>query len=163
MPALGSDQCWQIVGSVDIGPAAAALSQVKFVPANVGSTNSRKCPCHVVPPGYPLPRALEDLVDTAIGILGGETQRFLFRKLMPGQGMAPHTDELLPAETGWRRFQVPIVSDPAIIMCWPEDDEGIHLAPGIIYEVRVNRLHSVVNCAKIERVHLQIDQTGATV
>ena len=94
--------------------------------------------------------------------LGGKTERILLRKLRPRQGMAPHVDDWMDAEKDWHRFQVPIVSNPAVRMRWPDDGVDVHLAPGNLYEVRFDRIHEVVNDWDGERIHLQIDQTGAT-
>lgn len=148
----------RIVCQVDIGTLLAVLPTLPFVAANVGSADPRKSPCFVVPPGTALPPVVRDFVD-GLG-LPGQTRRVLFRKLGPRQGMAPHVDEWLAAEASWRRFQVPLISDPAIRMRWPLDGVEVHLAPGFVYEVRFDRLHEVVNEADTERVHLQIDRTG---
>ena len=85
------------------------------------------------------------------------------RKLGPRQGIAPHVDAWMPGEADWRRFQVPLVSDPRIIMRWPDDGVELYLEPGWLYEVRFDRMHEVVNGADIERIHLQIDQVNATI
>jgi hypothetical protein len=162
MPALRPDQCWQDFGPLDIGPALAELYRLPFRATNMGSTKPTKCPCFTVPAGAPLPDAVVALIDTVIAKLGGETARFVLRKLGPRQGMAPHIDAILPAETDWRRFQLPLLTDPKIVMRWTEDGQELHLAAGHLYEVRVDRLHEVVNAADVERVHLQIDQVGAT-
>lgn len=95
--------------------------------------------------------------------LGGFTQRLLLRKLGPRQGMAPHVDTWMAAEADWRRFHVPLVSNPMIRMRWPDDGVDTWLEPGWLYEVRFDRLHEVVNPTDCERVHLQIDQQGATI
>jgi hypothetical protein len=95
--------------------------------------------------------------------LGGRTERCFGRKLMPHQGIAPHIDDWIPAEKDWRRFQLPLVSHPDIIMRWPDDGIQVHLEPGFLYEVRFDRLHEVVNPTDCERTHFQIDQVGATI
>jgi hypothetical protein len=146
---------------VDIAPVLAVLDRLPFVPANIGSTNPEKAPCFVVPAGFALPEEIPEFVS---GLdLGGETKRVLLRKLGPRQGMAPHIDGWMPKELNWRRFQVPLVSHPSIVMRWPEDDFEVYLAPGFLYEVNFSRLHEVVNNADCERVHLQIDQVDATI
>ena len=157
------DQCWQVITRLDIGPALAVLHHLPFHATNVGSTKPHKSPCFTVAPNAPLPAPIAALIDNAIAILGGETARFLFRKLGPRQGMAPHIDAILPAETDWRRFQLPLVTDPKIVMRWLKDGQQLHLEAGTLYEVRVDRLHEVVNESDVERIHLQIDQVNATV
>jgi hypothetical protein len=163
MATLRPDQCWQIVGSVDISRAQAVLDRLPFKATNVGSTNPRKCPCYAVPLTATLPAEIVDVVDRALAILGGENHRFMFRKLAPFQGMAPHTDAIMPEEAGWRRFQLPLLTDPRITMRWPEDGEELHLEAGKLYEVRVDRVHEIVNNADVPRVHAQFDQVRSTV
>jgi len=125
-----------------------------------GGSSTGKYPCDVV-----LSAHFPDEVKSLIGCLGlgGESVRALLRKLQPGQSIPPHVDDWMPAEADWRRFQIPIVTDPAIIMRWPEDGQEKHLEAGWLYEVRFDRVHEVVNHAKVERVHLQIDQVNATI
>mgnify|MGYP001577012541 FL=1 len=55
------------------------------------------------------------------------------------------------------------MSHPDIVMRWPDDEVEVHLAPGYLYEVRYDRLHEVVNTTASARIHLQIDQIGATI
>jgi hypothetical protein len=105
--------------------------------------------------------ALRSLVE-GLG-LGGETARAVLRRLSPRQSIPPHVDDWMPKEADWRRFQVPLVTDPAIIMRWPDDGQEAHLAAGWLYEVRFDRLHEVANAADIPRIHLQVDQVGATI
>lgn len=145
---------------VDITPVLAVLDQLKFVAVNIGSTNPAKSPCSVVIPSA-VPQVVKDWVASLD--LGGETKRILFRKLAPRQSMAPHVDAWMDEEAEWRRFQVPLVSDPSVVMRWPEDGVTEHLEPGWIYQVRFDRLHEVVNGWDGERIHLQMDQVNATV
>ena len=146
---------------VDIAPVLAVLDRVRFVAANTGSTNPAKSPCFVPAPGHPLPAAISEFVEGLA--LGGSTERILIRKLGSRHGMARHVDEWMPAEADWRRFQVPLISNPAVVMRWPDDGVETHLEPGFLYEVRFDRPHEVINNWDGERVHLQIDQVGATI
>lgn len=149
------------IKAVDISPILSVLDRLHFVAVNGGSTNPAKSPCSVTLPGHPLPEKVSRFVK---GLeLGGETRRVLFRKLYPHQGMAPHVDAFLSGERAWQRFQVPITSHPDIKMRWPLDGVEVHLEPGFLYEVRFDRLHEVIHGADCERLHLQIDQVGATV
>lgn len=154
-------RCYRAIRAVDINPILAALPSLQFVAANTNSTNPAKSPCFVVPPGIPLPKAVTDTV-AGLG-LGGHTRRLLLRKLAPRQGMAPHVDAWLKEEADWRRFQLPLVTDPSVIMRWPDDGEEVHLKAGWLYEVRFDRTHEVVNGWDGERIHLQIDQVDATI
>lgn len=104
-----------------------------------------------------------DRVVSRLG-LGGKVYRQFCRKLMPGEGIAPHIDDWI-AERGLdiRRFQVPVITHPDIVMRWPDDGVEVHLEPGWLYEVRFDRMHEVVNRTDCERIHIQIDQMGATI
>ncbi len=155
------DCCYRLIKAVDISSVLAALPQLQFVAVNIMSVDPAKSPCAVVPPGSTLPDAVPQFVE-GLG-LGGITKRILFRKLAPHQGMPPHTDKWMPAEANWRRFQVPLVTHPDVLMRWPDDGVEVHLAPGFLYEVRFDRLHEVINHTDIARVHLQIDQVDATI
>jgi len=154
-------RCYELIRFADIQAVLASLPQIKFVAVNIGSTDPAKSPCSVNMPGRPLPKAVTDLV-AGLG-LGGHTKRLLLRKLAPRQGMAPHVDKWMPAEDDWRRFQLPLVTDPSVRMRWPDDDQEVHLAAGGLYEVNFGRLHEVVNGWDGERIHLQIDQVDATI
>jgi hypothetical protein len=158
---MQAEEVFRWIKAVNIDPILAALDQVQFVPANIGSTNPAKAPCYVPLPGRPLPPAIQQAVEELD--LGGETKRILLRKLAPRQGMPPHVDDWMPEELDWHRFQLPLISHPDIKMRWPEDGVEIHLEPGNLYEVRFDRLHEIVNKGDVERIHLQIDQIGATI
>lgn len=150
----------RLVRAVNISPILAALPSFadQFEPINFGSTNPEKAPCYMI---RLVPRVVREFVD---GLeLGGVTKRIVIRKLVPGQGMAPHVDRWMPGEDDWHRFQLPITSHPSIKMRWPDDGVEEHLAPGNLYEVRFDRLHEVVHPAPVDRIHVQIDQVGATV
>lgn len=95
--------------------------------------------------------------------LGGVNKRMFLRKLPPGMGIAPHVDDWIPAEENWRRFHVPLITHPDILMRWPDDGQEVHLEAGWLWEVRVDRTHEVVHNADIDRIHIQIDQANATV
>ena len=154
-------EAYRLYQPVDIAPVLAVLGKIEFVPVNIGSTVPWRSPCYVPSPGSLLPPEIPAFV-AGLG-LGGESKRILLRKLGPRQGMAPHVDEAFAGEEDWRRFQVPLVTDPRIIMRWPDDGQEAHLAAGWLYEVRFDRLHEVLNGADIDRVHLQIDQVNATI
>lgn len=95
--------------------------------------------------------------------LGGSTARIVLRKLAPGQGIPAHVDDWMPQEADWHRFQIPLITHPAIRMRWPDDGVEQHLEAGWLWEVRFDRLHEVVNEADCERIHLQVDQIDATI
>lgn len=148
---------------VDITPVLAILPSLQFIGVNVGGSvaDPNRYPCFVVLQAS-FPQALRDFV-ADLG-LGGRLARAILRKLPARQSIPPHIDKWMPAEMDWRRFQVPIVSHPEIVMRWPDDGVAVHLEPGWLYEVRFDRKHEVVNDVPgVERVHLQIDQIGATV
>lgn len=147
------------IKSVDITPMLAVLGDLRFVAVNIGSVNPAKSPCFVA---LGTPPAEVPAFVASLG-LGGETKRILVRKLGPRQGMTPHVDQWMPGEADWRRFQVPLVSDPSVVMRWPDDGVSQWLEPGNLYEVRFNRLHSVENNWDGYRIHLQVDQVGATI
>ena len=157
MPRLGESECFRLVGPVDLGSVLAILDRLPFFAAN---TTGGKYPCDVVMRTQ-FPPELHAFVD-GLG-LGGRTARAIIRRLAPRQSIPPHVDDWMPAEKDWRRFQVPLVTDPAVIMRWPDDGVSVHLAPGWLYEVRYDRLHEVVHGADCARLHLQIDQIDATV
>ncbi len=157
MAKLAANQCFQVIKTVDLTPVLAVFDQLTFVHVNNGGNQGT---CHVVLDSK-FPPALKEFVAN-LG-LGGTCARAMLRRLEPRQGIAPHTDTWMPAEADWRRFQVPIISHPDILMRWPDDSQETHLAPGFIYEVRFDRTHEVVNPTDIQRTHLQIDQIDAEV
>ena len=151
---LASTEVYRRLQVVDIAPVLAALGTFRFI------ETGHVC-AWVTNHTAPQPETLDKLVG-GLG-LGGTTMRMFCRKLVPGQGIALHTDAWVPADQGWRRFQIPLISHPDIVMCWPDDDVSVHLAPGWLYEVRFNRPHMVVNDTDCSRIHIQIDQVNATI
>mgnify|MGYP001572942108 CR=1 FL=1 len=158
---LGIHEVYKRIGPVNLTPILSVLDQLPFVDICVGSIDPRHPYCAVVVPGTKLPDAVSHFVQS-LG-LGGTPHRYFFRKLYPGWGIRPHTDDWIPAEAHIRRFQVPLVSHPDILMRWPTDGIEVYLEPGWFYEVRYDRLHEVVNPTQSERIHLQVDQVDATI
>lgn len=160
MPALAPSECYRNLGPVDLSAVLPDLAELRFV-------DSGGVCAWVTDPQSRAPQSLLDLYHALA--LGGRPARLFCRRLAPGQSIAPHTDTEIKDPQGrtlrageWRRFQVPLVSHPAIRMRWPDDGIEAHLAPGWAYEVRYDRPHAVVNPTAHERIHLQIDQVGAT-
>ena len=149
--------CFRTVKAVDIAPVLSIMDRLQFIHVNQGGA---KYECDVVLSGS-FPPELQGFIDN-LG-LGGVQARAMLRRLGPRQSIPPHVDKWMPKEADWHRFQVPLVSDPRIIMRWPEDGQEIHLAPGFLYEVNFNKLHEVIHPADCSRVHLQIDQIAATI
>lgn len=155
-----ADWCYRLVKPIDIGPVLSVLDRLTFVSVNQGGTTTDHYACDVVMSDK-FPAELRELIANLN--LGGETARSILRRLPAKQSIPPHTDKWMPAEMDWHRFQVPLVSDPSIIMRWPDDGVELHLAPGNLYEVKFDRTHEVVNPWDGQRIHLQIDQVGATI
>jgi hypothetical protein len=162
MPILRDDQCYQVVAEVDIEPVLAVWDRLPFFTANVSgsSDNPNSYMCDVVV-RTEFPPELQSLM-TKLG-LGGTVGRAVLRRLAPRQSIPVHTDTWMPKEVNWRRFQVPLISHPDIIMRWPDDGQQVYLEPGFAYEVRYDRPHEVVHGADVPRTHLQIDQVNATI
>jgi hypothetical protein len=142
---------------VDLAPVLPILDSLPFFAANV---SGGKYACDVVMQSQ-FPPELKALL--AALPLGGETARAILRRLAPRQSIPPHIDQWMSAEANWRRFQVPLVTHPTIMMHWPDDGAAIHLEAGWLYEVRFDRTHEVVHTADCARIHLQIDQINATI
>ena len=155
---LSASECYRAIGPVDIEPVLSIAGRLEFV--SVGQSSPGKYKCDVVLASH-FPPEIRGLI-AGLG-LGGELARAVVRRLGPRQSIPPHVDAWMPAEADWRRFQVPLVTHPEIKMRWPDDGVEVHLAPGFLYEVRFDRLHEVVNPTDTSRVHLQVDQVGATV
>ena len=149
---LAADEVYKRIKPVDIGPTLGVLDKLEF------ADSGGKC-AYVTKPDSVAPQELIDLIG-GLG-LGGKFQRMFCRKLLPRQGIAPHVDDWM--DPAWRRFHVPLTSHPDIRMRWPRDDVEVYLEPGYLYEVRVDREHEVVNSADVERIHVQIDQSNATI
>lgn len=158
MPALGPRECFRAVKPIDLSPVQEVLGRLQFIA--VGGSSAAKYKCDVVLMQH-FPPQLHALI---AGLdLGGSLARAVVRRLAPRQAIPPHVDAWMPEESDWRRFQVPLVSDPSVVMRWPDDGAELYLAPGWLYEVRFDRLHDVVNGWDGERIHLQIDQVNATI
>ncbi len=157
---MNQAECFRRLEPVDIRPVLSLLDALPFFTANVGGKTPERYECYVVL-STQFPPALTEFVD-ALGI-GGRQGRAIMRRLEPGQGIPRHTDNWMPDEKDWRRFQVPVTSHPDIVMRWPDDGVSVHLEPGWLYEVRYDRTHEVINDTDCERIHIQIDQMGATI
>lgn len=155
---LSDDQCFRAIKPVDIGPVLSIMDRLAFV--GVGGSSPTKYKCDVVLAAH-FPPELQALM---AGLdLGGTLARSIVRRLKPGQSIPPHTDAWMPDEANWRRFQLPLITHPDIVMRWPDDGVEVHLAPGFLYEVRFDRTHEVVNQTDVARTHIQIDQVNATI
>ena len=155
---LANTEVYRRVKPVDIAPVLAALPGLQFVRAG---NMAGAPPALVTIPSVELPATVTRFVES-LG-LGGVPHRRFFRRLEPGQGIPRHTDSWIPLGSNIQRFQVPVISHPDIVMRWPDDGVEAHLAPGFLYEVRYDRIHEVINMTASERIHLQIDQIGATI
>ena len=155
---LAADECYRAIKPVDIGPVLSIVDRLNFI--SVGGSSPDKYKCDVALASH-FPPELQDFI-AELG-LGGELARAVVRRLAPRQSIPPHVDTWMPAEANWRRFQLPFVTHPDILMRWPADGAEIHLAPGFLYEVRFDRVHEVVNPTDVARTHLQIDQVNATI
>ena len=157
---LEAHECYRNLGPVEIEPVVRELDALRFV-------DSGGVCAWVTDPKSKAPASLVALV-RSLG-LGGRSARMFCRRLAPGQSIAPHADSEIQHEGSrlkagdWRRFHVPLKSHPQIKMRWPEDGQELHLEPGWLYEVRYDRTHEVVNPTLCERIHIQIDQVGATI
>lgn len=154
MPGLASAEVYQRIKPVDIAPVLAGLEDYRFI-------DTKKWTAWVTNHSAAPPKPLDDFVNNLA--LGGVRMRMFLRKLMPGQNIPPHVDDWIPEDQHWRRFQVPLISHPDIVMRWPDDGVEVHLEPGYLYEVRYDRVHEVVNDTDSERIHIQIDQANATI
>ena len=152
---------YRLIKPVDIGPVLRELDRLQFIDFAQDShgKNPLTVVCQVV---LDLPLEIKDFIKNLN--LGGSLARAVIRKLPRNQGIPPHTDNCVPAEYNWRRFQLPIVTHPDIIMRWPDDRVELHLAQGVLYEVNVKSIHEIINNQnEIDRIHLQIDQINATI
>lgn len=154
------EACYRVVKPVEIGPVLDVLGGLQFVHVNQGGTSPDRYACDVVLQDK-FPQVLKDFIG-GLG-LGGRTARAILRRLPARQSIPPHIDAWMPAEADWHRFQVPLVSDPSVVMRWPGDGQELYLAPGFLYEVRFDRTHEVLNGWGGERIHLQIDQIDPTI
>lgn len=161
MAGLSDGEVYRKIKPVDLASVLADLPSLPFFAANIGGgRDPRRYACDVLLKSQ-FPPSLHACVS---GLdLGGRCARVLLRRLSPKQSIPPHVDEWMPQEADWRRFQVPLVTHPAILMRWPADNIAVHLEAGWLYEVRFDRMHEVINDAPIARTHLQIDQVGATI
>lgn len=146
-------EVFKVIKPVNVGPLVQVAHKLEFV------DSKGEC-AWVTKPGSVAPPELLSLVN---GLhVGGEIKRMFCRRLAPHQGIPVHVDDWIPAELAWRRFQLPILSHPDIVMRWPDDNVELHLAPGFLYEVRFDRLHEVVNPTPFERIHIQLDVVDCT-
>lgn len=157
MPKLSPQECYRVIAAIDIEPVLRELGGLKF--EHVNENRPGKYPQDVIL-WQAFPDRLRAFAEN-LG-LGGHLGRALLRKLPAGGRITPHIDAWMPQEIDWRRFQLPIVTHPDVLMRWPDDGVEVHLLPGVLYEVRYDRTHEVVNASPVDRVHLQIDQVNAT-
>ena len=153
------DECYRVIKRVDIEAVSQEIGRLTFISVNQNSRE--KCACRALLEAHFTPVIREFIAGLN---LGGRQARAVFRLLPKKQGIDPHKDEWMPQELDWRRFQLPIITHPEIIMRWPDDGVEAHLEPGVLYEVNYSRTHEVINPQdEIERIHLQIDQIDATI
>lgn len=157
---LAPHECYRRIKPVNLEKVLADLDELRFV-------DSGGICAWVTDPTSKAPASLVFLIRELE--LGGRHARMFCRRLAPHQSIAPHRDtEIQHGKTRlkageWRRFHVPLKTHPDVKMRWPEDGQELHLEPGWLYEVRYDRTHEVVNPTDCERIHIQIDQIGATI
>lgn len=141
-----SELCHKI-RRVDISQALVGLASTHFL--DTGGTNG----------WIAYPQWLPAFVDSLE--LGGHPIIAVCRKLPAGQGIPPHIDPVMyPGNE--RRFHVPLVTHPDVMMRWPDDGVEEHLEAGYLYEVRFDKLHEIVHRAPVDRVHVQVNVWGST-
>lgn len=154
---LAEHECFKKIKPVDIQPILRVIDKLEF------EDSGGKC-AWVTKKGSVAPKELVQMLSKLE--LGGQPRRIFCRKLLPGQHILPHVDTY---EAEWkvggvlRRFHVPLISHPKVLMRWPDDNIEHYLEPGWLWEVRFDRLHEVIQDAPHERIHLQIDQINATI
>jgi hypothetical protein len=146
------NELYRIIKTVDIAPALTTLHAVKFIDLNEGRTGNTYLCDVALESSFTL--ELRCLLGTLN--LRGIRRRAMLRRLNPKQGIPSHIDKMEVDK--WKRFHVPLISNPAIKMRWPDDEVELYLEPGYLYEVRVDRKHEVINNSNTYRIHLQIDQ-----
>lgn len=129
---------------VDINLALALLPNTHFI--DTGGTNGWIAYPEWLP-SFVESLQLEELVTYSV-----------CRKLPAWQGIPPHVDH---GRDGDRRYHVPLVTHPSVIMRWPEEDVSVHLEAGFLYEVCFSELHEIVHRAPVDRIHVQVNVTGA--
>lgn len=156
---MAASESFRRIKPVDISDVLPLLGGLEWVHVNQGGKTSDYYGCDVcLKLGSP---AFQELF--AGLALGGQLARAVLRRLDPRQSIPLHVDSWMPQGHDWRRFQVPLVSDNAIVMHWPEAGHKAWLEPGFLWEVRYETPHEVVNCSDNPRIHLQIDVVGATI
>ena len=146
-------ECYKRIKSCSIEPVLKVIDKLEFI-------DSKGVCAWVSDPKVQAPKELIQLVRSLN--LGGSYYRMFCRKLLAKQPILPHVDahEWM---TNIRRFHIPLTSSPSITMRWPNDNVEVYLEPGYLWEVRVDRLHEVINNSDIDRIHIQIDQRNATI
>ncbi len=113
----------------------------------------------VVREGAPaFPAALAEAVMQAATIepFGpGYTNRVVLSCVPAGCRILPHTDDFGDAvRSASRHCHIPLITDPAAVMGFPDDDVITHLQTGRLYAIDETRRHYVENPSHIDRVHL---------
>ena len=145
---------------VDIAAVLGALHRMQFVHVNQGGNTAERYACDVVLADK-FAQSVSDLIS---GLeLGGRTARAILRRLPARQCIPAHVDAWMPDGLDWHRFQLPLITDPRVVMQWPDDGIAEHLEAGWLYEVRYDRKHEVIHGADCARIHLQIDQIDSTI
>lgn len=139
VPAVLNGRCFQRLAPVDIGWVLPLLAETAFI--NTGGTN-----------GWIAKPEWLDRLFTSVHLDGAMT--FAVARMLPaGQGIPPHIDLWENIPNMGRRYHVPLVSDPNVMMCWPDDHVRVYLEPGWLWEVCFTKLHEVVNLAPTARIH----------
>ena len=139
IPEPLGDRCYQRIMPVKIDWVLPLLETTTF--SDTGGPNA-----WIARPSW-----LTQLYDSLA--LDGTMVFALARKLPPYQGLPPHTDLWGNVPNTGRRFHVPLVTDPRVVMRWPNDHEEVHLEAGWLWEVDYKRLHEVVNLSPTARIH----------
>lgn len=85
----------------------------------------------------------------------GYVNRVVLSCVPAGEEILPHSDDFGEAvRSSSHHCHIPIITHPAAVMGFPDDDMVKHLARGRLYAMDETAQHYVKNPSKIDRVHL---------
>jgi aspartyl/asparaginyl beta-hydroxylase (cupin superfamily) len=89
-------------------------------------------------------------------VKGKRLGQIMLAKLLPESGIPYHRDPG-PYWEVYKRFHVPIITNPMVLFYCRHNDKEIHMKSGNLYQLNNLWLHAAENYSPYERIHVIVD------
>lgn len=143
---------------IDLGPLRSALHALPSGAwvFRADPESDKTCAIREGGPHFPQ-RLVQDVLDAAVEafLKPGYQNRVVLSMVPAGEGILPHRDDFGEAvRSASMHCHIPLITDAACVMGFPEHGIEEHLAVGVLYGMDETQLHFVRNATATDRIHL---------